>query len=365
MGSVHPMGPLQGVRVVELAAIGPVPWAGMVLADLGADVVRVDRPGDLLGFAGDVTERGKRSVLADVKTTEGLTLIRDLAAAADVLLEGMRPGTLERLGLAPADLHAANPALVIGRMTGWGQDGPLAPSAGHDITYVATSGVLGAIGAPGERPMPPINLLGDYAGGSMFLLVGILAAMHHARATGRGQVVDAAIIDGLGMLAAPFHGASSIGRWGPVGENLLDGGAPFYGTYRCADGRFVAVGPIEPQFFAEFVRRLGLDIDPVNQYDPTAWPALRESLTTAFAARSQDQWSELFEGTDACVAPVLSLADAPEHPHAVARGAFVDINGVRHAAPAPRFSRTPATIRSGPPVKGGHTEQVRADWGLP
>ncbi|MFE5213605.1 MULTISPECIES: CaiB/BaiF CoA transferase family protein [unclassified Streptomyces] len=361
-------GPLSGVRVVELAGIGPGPFAAMLLADLGADVVRVDRPGGQgLGIdpAYDITNRNKRSVLVDLKAPDGPALVLDLAARADVLIEGYRPGVAERLGVGPADCHARNPRLVYGRMTGWGQDGPLAQRAGHDVAYIAVTGTLGMIGRPDEPPAVPANLLGDYAGGSLYLVVGVLAALHHARATGAGQVVDAAIVDGTAHLSAMIHGMLAAGGWQDRrAANLLDGGCPYYGTYETADGGHMAVGALEGRFYAEFLRLLGLDdLAPAHQ-DWTRWEELRERVAARFKSRTRDEWTAVFEDSDACVAPVLSLREAPHHPHLAARGTFTDHGGITQPAPAPRFSATPTGIRSGPARPGADTGTVARDWGM-
>ncbi|WP_225635488.1 CaiB/BaiF CoA transferase family protein [Streptomyces solaniscabiei] len=362
-------GPLSGVRVVELAAIGPGPFAAMLLADLGADVVRVDRPGGpglAIDPALDVTNRNKRSVIVDLKSPDGPARVLDLAARADVLIEGYRPGVAERLGIGPEPCHARNPRLVYGRMTGWGQDGPLAQRAGHDIGYIALTGTLGMIGAPDGPPAVPANLLGDYAGGSLYLVVGILAALHHARATGAGQVVDAAIVDGAAHLSAMIHGMLGAGAWQDRrGTNLFDGGAPFYGTYETADGRYMAVGALEPQFYAEFMERLGVPDEVPAREDMARWGELREAIATRFKARTRDEWTALFTDSDACVAPVLSLREAPHHPHLAARGTFTDHGGITQPAPAPRFSATPTAVRTGPARPGADAEAVARDWDLP
>ncbi|WP_369194872.1 CaiB/BaiF CoA transferase family protein [Streptomyces djakartensis] len=362
-------GPLTGVRVVELAGIGPGPFAAMLLADLGADVVRVDRPGGPgLGIdpAYDVTNRNKRSVVVDLKSPDGAGRVLDLAARADVLVEGYRPGVAERLGVGPEPCHARNPRLVYGRMTGWGQDGPLARRAGHDIAYLAPTGALGMIGGPDAPPPAPANLLGDYAGGSLYLVVGVLAALHHARATGTGQVVDAAIVDGAAHLATMIHGMLAAGVWQDRrGANLLDGGCPYYGTYETADGRYMAVGALEPRFYAQFLALLGIGDQDGAHADVTRWDALREEVAARFKARSRDEWTAVFDGTDACVAPVLSLREAPHHPHLAARGTFTDHGGITQPAPAPRFSATPTTVRSGPARPGADTADVAREWDVP
>ncbi|MFJ3669900.1 CaiB/BaiF CoA transferase family protein [Streptomyces sp. NPDC090106] len=362
-------GPLTGVRVLELAGIGPGPFAAMLLADLGADVVRVDRPGGpglAIDPAYDVTNRNKRSVVVDLKSEDGPARVLDLAARADILVEGYRPGVAERLGVGPDACHARNPRLVYGRMTGWGQDGPLAARAGHDIAYIALTGTLGMIGTPDAPPPVPANLLGDYAGGSLYLVVGVLAALHHARAGGTGQVVDAAIVDGTSHLAAMIHGMAAAGSWQDRrGANLLDGGCPYYGTYETADGRYMAVGALEPQFYDTFVRLLGVEDHADSRKDWTRWGELREAVAARFRSRTRDEWTAVFDGTDACVAPVLSLTEAPHHPHLAARGTFTDHGGITQPAPAPRFSATPTTVRTGPARPGADTAEVAHDWDVP
>ncbi|MCC8337826.1 CoA transferase [Streptomyces sp. R1] len=362
-------GPLTGVRVVELAGIGPGPFAAMLLGDLGADVVRVDRPGGPgLGIdpAHDVTNRNKRSVVVDLKAPDGPARVLDLAERADVLIEGYRPGVAERLGVGPGDCHARNPRLVYGRMTGWGQEGPLAQRAGHDIGYIALTGALGMIGAPDAPPPAPANLLGDYAGGSLYLVVGVLAALHHARVSGTGQVVDAAIVDGTAHLSSMIHGMLAAGGWQDRrGANLLDGGCPFYGTYETADGRHMAVGALEPQFYAEFMRLLGIPGLAPARDDVSRWPELREAVAARFKSRTRDEWTAVFAGSDACTAPVLSLREAPHHPHLAARSTFTDHGGITQPAPAPRFSATPTAVRTGPALPGAGAESVARDWDLP
>ncbi|MFF1692350.1 CaiB/BaiF CoA transferase family protein [Streptomyces sp. NPDC058257] len=365
--NVH--GPLAGVRVVELAGIGPGPFAAMLLADLGADVVRVDRPGGgtlAVNPEYDVTNRNKRSVIVDLKAADGADRVLDLVDRADVLIEGYRPGVAERLGIGPLTCHARNPKLVYGRMTGWGQEGPLAARAGHDIAYIAITGTLGMIGNPGEPPTVPANLVGDYAGGSLYLVVGILAALHHAREHGTGQVVDAAIVDGTAHLTSMIHGMLAAGGWQDRrGANLLDGGCPFYGTYETADGGHMAVGALEQQFYDEFIELLGLAGQAPARKDLARWDELREAVATRFKERTREEWTAVFEGSDACVAPVLSLSEAPGHPHLAARGTFVDHGGITQPAPAPRFSATPTDVRSGPAQPGADTEDVARDWDVP
>ncbi|MCG6500234.1 CaiB/BaiF CoA-transferase family protein [Kitasatospora sp. A2-31] len=362
-------GPLAGVRVVELAGIGPGPFAAMLLADLGADVVRVDRPTPSpLGIdpAHDVANRNKRSVLVDLKAPEGPGLVLDLAERAHLLIEGYRPGVAERLGVGPQACLARNPALVYGRMTGWGQHGPRADRAGHDIGYAAAAGVLGMIGDPDGPPAIPANLLGDYAGGSLYLVVGLLAALHHARATGTGQVVDAAIVDGAAHLTGVLWGLLAAGQWQDRrGANLLDGGAPCYAVYPAKDGGHLAVGALEPQFYAEFVRLLELGPDAPGQWDTARWPELRALIAARFATRTRAEWEEVFAGSDACVEPVLTMREAAASAHLTARGTYVEADGYTQPAPAPRFSATPGTLRRPPSRPGADTAEVARDWGLP
>ena len=359
-------GPLAGVRVLELSSIGPGPFAAMLLADLGADVVRVHRVGESAP-PNPVLDRGRRSVAVDLKDPRGIDLVHRLLEGTDVLLEGYRPGVLERLGLDPDELLANHPALVVGRMTGYGQDGPLADRAGHDINYIALSGALGASGRQGQPPTPPINLVGDFGGGGMLLALGVVSAVLSARSTGRGQVVDTAMVEGSAALMAMIYGFHAQGAWSlERGTNLLDTGAPFYDTYRCADGRYVAVGAIEPQFFAQLLDGLGLtgQIDAARQRDPQTWPAQRELIGAALAARPRDHWEAVFAGTDACVSPVLDLVEAPQHPHNQARGAFVDVAQVTQPAPVPRFSSTPTVAPAPAPAVGRDTDEVLAAHGV-
>ncbi|WP_336047868.1 CaiB/BaiF CoA transferase family protein [Streptomyces sp. CA2R101] len=363
-------GPLSGVRVVELAGIGPGPFAAMLLADLGADVVRVDRPGGPgLGVdpAYDVTNRNKRSVLVDLKSPEGVAHVLELAERADVLIEGYRPGVAERLGVGPEECLARNPRLVYGRMTGWGQQGPLADTAGHDIGYIALTGALGMIGPPDGPPAIPANLLGDYAGGSLYLVIGVLAALQHARTEdGTGQVVDAAIVDGTAHLTAMIHGMLAAGGWQDRrGANLLDGGAPFYGTYETADGGHMAVGALETRFYGAFIRLLGIEQEAPSRDDLTAWDELRTTIAARFKTRTREEWTAVFAGSDACVAPVLSLHEAPQHPHLAARGTFVEHGGLIQPAPAPRFSRTPGAVRRPPAQPGADLAEIARDWQVP
>lgn len=364
-------GPLRDVVVVELAGLGPAPFCGMVLADMGARLVRFDRA-DRMG--GDITQtpqhdlhnRGKLSVAVDLKTPEGVEIVLRQVTAADILIEGFRPGVTERLGLGPEECLARNPALVYGRMTGWGQEGPLAPRAGHDIDYIALSGALHSIG-PREGPVPPLNLVGDFGGGGMLLAFGVLAALTHARATGEGQVVDAAMVDGSALLMASHHGFVAEGWWEPARRqaNLLDGGAPFYSVYETADGRHMAVGALEPQFFAALLAGLGVDpADLGAQNDRDRWPEMRRVFAERFATRTRDEWVDAFIDTDACVAPVLGMDEAPDHPHNRERGVFIEIDGVTQPAPAPRFGVTEPDVPGGPSHPGQDTDEVLAALGF-
>ena len=361
-------GPLAGIRVVEFAGLGPTPFAGMVLADLGADVIRVDRADRAGGLAtptmiNEVANRGKRSIAIDLKKPEGVDVALALVATADAMIEGFRPGVMERLGLSPAVCLAANTKLAYVRMTGWGQTGPMAQDAGHDIDYIALTGVLHSVGPP-EVPIPPLNLVGDFGGGGMLGVIGILAAVIHARETGVGQVVDAAMIDGSALQMASHYGFVADGWWDPASRsaNLLDGGSPYYSVYETSDGGHVAVGALEPQFFAELLSRLGLDPNEVpGQLERDRWPEMRAMLSAAFSARTRDEWAEHFADSDACVAPVLSMEEAPFHPHNSERGVFSDVGGVVQPSPAPRFGSTPGEIRSGPSAPGRDTDEILAE----
>ncbi|WP_448628270.1 CaiB/BaiF CoA transferase family protein [Geodermatophilus sp. URMC 64] len=358
-------GPLAGIRVVELAGIGPGPYACMLLAELGADVVRVDRPRGARLFPPEkeALHRSRPSAAVDLKSPAGRDVVLRLAGSADVLVEGLRPGVTERLGIGPDDCLARNPRLVYARMTGWGQDGPLADRAGHDINYLGLTGALHAIGTA-DKPIPPLNIGADFGGGSMFLVVGVLAALLERATSGRGQVVDAAMVDGASSLITMVHGMLGAGLWRDRREsNLLDGGAPFYDTYRCADGRHMAVGALEPQFYAQFVAGLGVDL-PGGQHDVAQWPEHRRLIAEAFASRTRDEWTAVFDGTDACVTPVLSLTEAPRHPHLAARGTYVETAAGPQPAPAPRFSRTPAAVRSAPRAPGHDTVAALRSWGF-
>jgi alpha-methylacyl-CoA racemase len=363
------MGPLSGVRVIEIASLAPAPFGCMVLADLGADVLRVDRAercGPQAAVPVDPLSRGRRSIGLNLKDPAAIELLLRLAEGADVLVEGFRPGVAERLGFGPQVCAERNPRLVFARMTGWGQDGPLAPTAGHDIDYIAISGALSPIGRVGEAPVPPVNFLGDFGGGGMLLAMGILAALVERSTSGLGQVVDAAMVDGSALLTSFIYGLR-VGRgWNDErGTNLLDTGAPFYDTYRTADGGYVAVGALEPQFYAALLAGLGLtDAGLPGQHDRAGWPLLRERFAQTFASRSRDEWEQVFAGTDACVSPVLGLAEAPVHPHARARGSFVDVGGVVQPAPAPRFGRSAAGTPAPPPRPGADTDSVLTGLGL-
>jgi alpha-methylacyl-CoA racemase len=366
------MGPLGGLRVIELASIGPGPMCAMLLADQGADVIRIDRvePSGLgvsLDPKFDVTARGRRTVALDLKQNAGRDAALRLIDGADMLIEGWRPGVAERLGLGPDDCLKRNPKLVYGRMTGFGQTGPLAQAAGHDINYIALTGALHAIGPAGGKPVPPLNLIGDYGGGALYLAFGLMAALFERQRSGHGQVVDAAMVDGASSLMSIFHGMLASGRWNADtrSANLLDGGAPFYDTYAAADGKHLAVGCLEPKFFAEFAQRIGLDESwPPRQYDPRAWPEMRAAIAARLATRTRDEWCRELDGTDACVAPILSLHEAPSHPHAQARGAFVEIDGVVQAAPAPRFSRSRAVTPQPARAAGSDGEAVLLEAGF-
>jgi alpha-methylacyl-CoA racemase len=363
-----PTGPLTGLRVVELAGLGPAPYACMLLAELGADVVRIDRPGAaslIVDPEKDALNRSRPSVAVDLKSPGGRDVLLRLLDDADVLVEGLRPGVLERLGIGPDEVLGRNPRLVYARMTGWGQDGPLAERAGHDINYLGLTGALHAIGTA-DKPAVPLNIGADFGGGSMFLLVGILAALFERGTSGRGQVVDAAMVDGASSLVTMIYGMLGAGLWQDRrAANLLDGGAPFYDTYACADGRHVAVGALEPQFYVAFLEGLGLTgALPGGQYDLAHWPEHRRRFAEAFATRTRDEWADAFAGTDACVTPVLGLREAPVHPHLAARGTFVEQDGASLPGPAPRFSRTPGALRGPARRPGADTTAVLTDWGF-
>jgi alpha-methylacyl-CoA racemase len=366
-------GPLAGVRVVEIAGLGPGPFCGMMLADMGATVLRVDRPGrrnpgNPLPPDGDLLNRGRQSVAVDLKDAEGAEVVLRLTERADVLFEGFRPGVAERLGIGPDACLARNPRLVYGRMTGWGQDGPLAARAGHDINYIAVGGALHPIGAADGVPVPPLNVVGDFGGGGLLLAFGIVSALLEVTRSGQGQVVDAAIVDGTAAMMTLFHAMRAQGLWSERrASNLLDGGAHFYGVYECADGGYLSVGSIEPEFYRQLLAGLDLSNDEdllANRDDPAAWPRLRARLAGVFRQRTRDAWCTVFDGTDACVAPVLTLDEAPGYRHNVARDAYVSVDGLVQPAPAPRFSRTPAPTPTPPPLPGAHTRAALTEWGL-
>ena len=365
------MGPLHGIKVIEFEAIGPGPFCAMMLADMGADVLLIDRPGSSdLGLNRerwyDTMMRGRRSVTLDMKSKGGAGAALELIGKADALIEGFRPGVMERLGVGPDVALAKTPRLVYGRMTGWGQDGPMAPRAGHDINYIALAGPLAAIGRAGEAPVPPLNLVGDFGGGGMLLAFGIAAALVEAQRSGKGQVVDAAMCEGASLLSTMFHGMLASKRWSETqGANFLDTGAPWYDTYRTKDGKHVSIGSIEGRFYADLLERLGIaGEDLPKQHDRAGWPKLRARYAAAFLSKTRDEWCAIFEGSDACFAPVLNWSEAYLHPHNVARKSFVEVGGVKQPAPAPRFSRTPGAIRRKPPERGEGGAAALAEWGF-
>jgi alpha-methylacyl-CoA racemase len=365
------VGPLDGIRIVEIAGIGPGPFAGMMLADMGAEVLRVDRAQSVLGGdpakpSLDFLARGRRSIGVDLKQAEGVDTVLRLIEKADALIEGFRPGVMERLGLGPDVCLARNPRLVYGRMTGWGQEGPLARVAGHDINYIALAGALDPIGRRGEAPLPPLNLVGDFGGGGMLLAFGIACALVERARSGRGQVVDAAMVDGAAALMTIIHGAHQAGWWKEErGTNMLDTGAHFYEVYETSDGKYVSIGSIEPQFYQELLEKTGLAGEPLpGQMDRSQWPAFKQRMAAIFKSKTRAQWCELMEGSDICFAPVLSLTETKEHPHIKARGTFVTVAGAPQPGPAPRFSRSHAEIRRPPPHAGQHTDEALADWGF-
>jgi len=358
-------GPLSGLKIIEFAGIGPGPFCGMLLSDLGADVVRIDRKGPGRASPADVTSRGRRSVAVDLKNPAAIETCLKLMESADGIIEGFRPGVMERLGLGPDVALKRNPKLVFGRMTGWGQFGPYAQAAGHDMNYIAITGALHAIGTT-EKPVPPLNLVGDFGGGALYLAFGLLAGVIHARATGQGQVIDCAMSDGAASLMAMFYGFKGAGAWKDERRsNLLDGGAHFYDTYQCADGKWISIGSIEPQFYALLLEKTGItDPEFKNQMDRGAWPSLKAKLAEVLATKTQAEWCAIMDATDICFAPVLTLDEAPRHAHNVARETFVTLEGVVQPAPAPRFSATPGVIQGPPPKIGAHNEQALADWGF-
>lgn len=361
-------GPLAGIRIVEIAGLGPAPFASMMLADLGAEVIRVDRASSVTGGDPatppvDLLSRGRRSVGIDLKSPDGIEVLLALVETADALVEGFRPGVVERLGFGPGVCLERNPRLVFGRMTGWGQDGPYASMAGHDINYVALSGTLHAIGRAGGPPTPPMNMVADFGGGGMMLALGVVSGILEARSSGVGQVIDASMVDGSAILATMIHGFRAMGVWEDErGTNILDTGAHFYDVYETADGKWVSIGAIEPQFYAEFLQRTGLDGEDLPfQMDRAQWPALKERVAEVFKTRTRDEWDQILEGSDVCYAPVLSMAEAPAHPHNVARKTFVEIAGVVQPGPAPRFSRTPSGVPNPPSHAGQHTAEVLSE----
>ncbi len=372
MTTTERTGPLAGVRVVELVGIGPGPFAGMLLADLGADVIRVDRPGgnamQVSQPEKDILSRGRPSVAVNIKDPRGVEVVLQLVEKADVLIEGFRPGVTERLGLGPEDCFARNPQLVYGRMTGWGQTGPLAHTAGHDINYISVAGALDTMGRAGGPPQIPLNLLGDFAGGSMYLVTGVLAALLHAKTSGKGQVVDAAITDGVAHLLAMPIGMMQVGSWNAErGTNLLDSGVPIYDVYETSDGRWMSVGGLEPQFWVAMEQVLQAAVPGISlpdRYDPSQWDALRKVLEETFLTKTQAEWTALFDGTESCVAPVVPIDEAAAHPHNVARGTYVEHDGLVQPAPAPRFSETPANLTTAPVKAGTNTAEALAAWGI-
>jgi alpha-methylacyl-CoA racemase len=361
------MGPLAGIKVVEMAGIGPGPFCAMMLSDMGAEVIRVDRLAHKgSGHRANVLNRGRRSIAVDLKNPDGVAAVQQLIDGADVVIEGFRPGVMERLGLGPETCLARNPRLIFGRMTGWGQSGPLAPAAGHDINYISIGGALGAMGYSDRPPAPPLNLVGDFGGGAMYLLAGVLAALVERGTSGQGQVIDAAMTDGTASLLSPFYGMMAMGMWTKERmDNRLDGGAHYYGSYACSDGKFISIGSIEPQFYALLLELCEID-DPefAKQNDKQHWASLRGKLEALFVTQTRDHWCALLEGTDVCFAPVLDLQEAPQHPHNLARQSFVEIDGVTQPAPAPRFSRTPTTVQAPAAMAGEHSEEILNDWGF-
>ena len=363
------MGPLTGLKIIELQGIGPGPYCGMMLADMGAEITRIDRSSNVGADAGgrvDILARGRRSVAVDLKNPEGVETVLKLIAQADVLIEGFRPGVTERLGLGPEICHARNPRLIYGRMTGWGQTGTMAQAAGHDINYIALSGALHAIGEASGKPVPPLNLVGDFGGGGMFLAFGILAALYERERSGQGQVVDAAMTDGSAVLMNAIFGIMNSGQWQARGTNLLDSGAHFYNTYETRDGKFISVGSIEPQFYALLLEKSGLGEKPdlPRQMARDQWPDLKQTLGDIVRSKTRDEWDEIMLGTDICYAPVLDFQEAAQHPHNKARDTFVEVDGVVQAAPAPRFDRTPPEVPGAAAKPGEHTDEILKDAGM-
>jgi alpha-methylacyl-CoA racemase len=362
------MGPLSGIKIIEIASIGPGPFCGMMLSDMGAEVIRVDRVANHAGLTvqKDVLSRGRRSIAVDLKKAEGVQVVLKMCEKADALFEGFRPGVTERLGIGPEDCMARNPRLVYGRMTGWGQEGPLALSAGHDINYISLSGALHAIGRKDQRPVPPLNLVGDFGGGGMLLAFGLVCGLLESIKSGKGQVVDAAMVDGSAVLMSMFFTFKEMGQFTEKrGTNMLDSGAHFYDTYETKDGKYISIGAIEPQFYALLIEKANLDANLfASQMDPAKWPALKEELKRVFSTKTQDEWCDIMEGSDVCFAPVLSILEAPDHPHNKARKTFVEVEDVIQPAPAPRFSRTAPEISHGPRNAGEDTVSVLSDWGF-
>ena len=364
------MGPLSGKRIIEIAGIGPGPFCAMLLSDLGAEVIRVDRAStvadelpDLPSL--DLLNRGRRSIGIDLKDPNGVELVLKLIESSDALIEGFRPGVAERLGIGPEDCLTRNPKLIYGRMTGWGQYGSYSSMAGHDINYIALSGVLGMIGRKDEKPVPPVNLIGDFGGGGMILALGVCAALVEVASSGKGQVIDAAMTDGSALLATMVHSFKAMGIWGDRGTNLLDTGAPFYDVFECSDGKFISIGSIEPQFYSQLLRITGLDQqENPKQMDRQSWDEMKSKIASAIKSKSREEWENLMEGTDVCFAPVLTIDEAYDHPHNLERNTFIEVAGVKQPAPAPRFSRTPASITSPPPHPGEHTEEILLDSGF-
>lgn len=365
------MGPLKGVKVLEIASIGPGPFAAMMLSDMGAEVLRIDRivgesEADLDKADKDILNRGRKSVSVDLKNPAGVEVILRLVEGSDALIEGFRPGVMERLGLGPEVCLKRNPSLIYGRVTGWGQEGPLSRAAGHDINYIALAGVLSAIGRFDQPPVPPLNLLGDFGGGGMFLAFGVVCALVERTTSGKGQVVDAAMVDGAAILMTMIHGLRAMGAWNlERGTNLLDTGAPFYGTYECRDGEYISVGSIEPQFYDLLIKLTGLEGEKLpDQMDRAAWPALKVRMAQIFKSKTREEWCELMQGTDVCFAPVLNMDEAPEHPHLKHRDTFIEISAITQPAPAPRFSRTTPEVSRPPSRPGQHTEEALSEWGF-